>query len=332
LHLTKQQLDSIFSKFGGTKVLVIGDVMLDSYWWGKVERISPEAPVPVVNVTKREYRLGGAANVALNLKKLGALPIICSVVGRDIEGDVFINLLGEEGISADGIIYSENRPTTVKTRVIGNKNQLLRIDAEDCDPLPVEESYKLTERIKSLLEDAAVVLFEDYDKGAISEELIQEITELARQKNIPVVVDPKKRNFLSYKKATLFKPNLRELADGLKLDIDSQSSIEEIEEATAILRNKLQAEMAMITLSERGAYIADAENAYLIPAHIRNIYDVSGAGDTVISVAALALHAGADTRTIAALANLAGGLVCEKLGVVPIAYDELYDEAVKELL
>ncbi|RYD83005.1 MAG: D-glycero-beta-D-manno-heptose-7-phosphate kinase [Sphingobacteriales bacterium] len=331
LHLTKQELDNIFSKFAETKVLVIGDVMLDSYWWGKVERISPEAPVPVVNVSKREYRLGGAANVALNLRKLGAQPTVCAVVGKDVEGDVLVNLLGAEGISADGIIYTENRPTTVKTRVIGNKNQLLRIDAEECDLLPEEENFKLTERIKSLLENTDLVLFEDYDKGVICEKLIQEIVQAAREKNIPVVVDPKKRNFLHYKNVTLFKPNLRELADGLKLDIDSQSSITEIEEATKILLQRLQSDMAMITLSERGVYIADEKNAFLLPAHVRNIYDVSGAGDTVISVAALALQAGANTQTIAALANLAGGLVCEKLGVVPIDAGELYTEAEREI-
>ncbi|MGZ5244244.1 MAG: D-glycero-beta-D-manno-heptose-7-phosphate kinase [Bacteroidia bacterium] len=331
LHLTQQELDKIFARFKDTKILVIGDVMLDSYWWGKVERISPEAPVPVVNITKREYRLGGAANVALNLRKLGASPTICSVVGRDIEGDILVNQLQEQGISTEGIIYSETRPTTVKTRVIGNKNQLLRIDAEECDPLPEDENFKLTERIKSLMQDASVILFEDYDKGSISEKLIQEIVQLANEKNIPIVVDPKKRNFLSYKNVTLFKPNLRELADGLKLDIDSQSTIEEIEEAAQTLQSRLQAEMAMVTLSERGVYIADAKNGYLLPAHIRNIYDVSGAGDTVISVAALALQAGANTQTIAALANLAGGLVCEKIGVVPIDFDELYQEAVNEL-
>ncbi|MGZ5281900.1 MAG: D-glycero-beta-D-manno-heptose-7-phosphate kinase [Bacteroidia bacterium] len=331
LHLTQQELDKIFARFKDTKILVIGDVMLDSYWWGKVERISSEAPVPVVNITKREYRLGGAANVALNLRKLGASPTICSVVGRDIEGDILVNQLQEQGISTEGIIYSETRPTTVKTRVIGNKNQLLRIDAEECDPLPEDENFKLTERIKSLMQDASVILFEDYDKGSISEKLIQEIVQLANEKNIPIVVDPKKRNFLSYKNVTLFKPNLRELADGLKLDIDSQSTIEEIEEAAQTLQSRLQAEMAMVTLSERGVYIADAKNGYLLPAHIRNIYDVSGAGDTVISVAALALQAGANTQTIAALANLAGGLVCEKIGVVPIDFDELYQEAVNEL-
>lgn len=331
LHLTKEALDNIFAKFKDTKILVIGDVMLDSYWWGKVERISPEAPVPVVNISKREYRLGGAANVALNLKKLGASATICSVVGRDMEGDLLINQLQEQGISTEGIIYSESRPTTVKTRVIGNKNQLLRIDAEECDPLPEDENFKLTERIKALMNDASVILFEDYDKGAISEKLIQEIVRLANEKNIPVVVDPKKRNFLSYKNVTLFKPNLRELADGLKLDIDSQSTIEEIEEAAQTLQSRLAAKMAMVTLSERGVYIADAENSYLLPAHVRNIYDVSGAGDTVISVAALALQAGANTQTVAALANLAGGLVCEKVGVVPIDFDELYQEAVNEL-
>ncbi len=312
-------------------MLVIGDVMLDSYWWGKVDRISPEAPVPVVNINKREYRLGGAANVALNLIKLGAEATVCSVIGDDLEGTLLTDLLLAEGISTEGIICTGTRPTTVKTRVIGNKNQLLRIDAENTDPLPEQENRQLTARIKTLLENTDLILFEDYDKGVICETLIQEIVQLAHEKGLPVVVDPKKRNFLSYKHVTLFKPNLRELADGLKLDVDSQSSIEEIAEAANILQNRLDAKMAMVTLSERGVYIANGQNTYLVPAHVRNIYDVSGAGDTVISVAALALRAGAETQTIAALANLAGGLVCEKVGVVPINFDELYQEALNEL-
>lgn len=306
--------------------------MLDSYWWGKVDRISPEAPVPIVHVKKREFRLGGAANVALNLRKLGASPVMCSVAGGDLEAEVFNRLLEEEGISAEGMVYSKTRPTTVKTRVIGNKNQLLRIDSEDDHTISAEDAEPLKNKIIALLKDTDLIIFEDYDKGVINPDLIEEMVAEANKRNIPVVVDPKKRNFLSYKNVTLFKPNLRELAEGLKLDIDGQSSIEEIEKAAHELMEKLQIEYALITLSERGVYITDQKKGYIIPAHFRSISDVSGAGDTVVSVAALALLSGASMEIIAALANLAGGLVCEKIGVVPIDKEELYREAVKEFV
>lgn len=311
---------------------MIGDVMLDSYWWGKVDRISPEAPVPIVHVKKREFRLGGAANVALNLRKLGASPIMCAVAGGDLEAEVLNKLLEEEGISTEGMVYSQTRPTTVKTRVIGNKNQLLRIDSEDDHLISSEDSEPLKERILSLLNNADLVIFEDYDKGVISAGLIEDIVKEANKRKIPTVVDPKKRNFLAYKNVTLFKPNLRELAEGLKLDIDGQSTIEEIQDAAQHLLEKLQIDYALITLSERGVYITDRVKGNLVPAHFRSISDVSGAGDTVVSVAALALLAGASMETIAALANLAGGLVCEKIGVVPIEKEELYREAVKEFV
>lgn len=331
-RISKEEIERIFDSFAHKRVLVIGDVMLDSYWWGKVDRISPEAPVPIVNISKREYRLGGAANVALNLKKLGADPVICSVIGRDMDGEVFLRLLAEDEISASGITYSETRPTTVKTRVLGNKNQLLRIDTEEDKQISSDETLKLTERIRTLMDDADLVIFEDYDKGVISEELISEIVKEAHAADIPVAVDPKKRNFLNYKNVSLFKPNLRELAGGLKLDLDGASSEQEIHDAAAELQKRLQVKHSLITLSERGVYITEESgDGHLIPAHIRNIYDVSGAGDTVISVAALALLSNTSIETVAAIANLAGGLVCEKVGVVPIEKDELLEAALQEL-
>jgi rfaE bifunctional protein kinase chain/domain len=330
IKISRQKIDEIFANFEGRRVLVTGDVMLDSYWWGKVERISPEAPVPVVSVNKREYRLGGAANVALNLRHLGASPVLCSVIGRDMEGEIFLRLLEEEGISADGITFSEERPTTVKTRVLGNKSQLLRIDSEEDRPLKSDETFKLTERIKSLLKEANLLLFEDYDKGVITEYLISETIQEAGNYKVPIAVDPKKRNFLNYKGATLFKPNLRELAEGLKTDLHPNSPIEEIREAVYALKEKMNIDHALVTLSERGVFVTGGRDGFLIPAHIRNIFDVSGAGDTVISVAGLALLSGAHIREVAALANLAGGLVCEKVGVVPINREELYQEALRE--
>lgn len=329
IRLSRAEIDRIFGSFSGKRVLVIGDVMLDAYWWGRVERISPEAPVPIVNIDRKEYRLGGAANVALNLRRLGAEPILCSVTGADAEGDVFSSLLEEEGLSDAALVRTQARPTTVKTRVIGNKNQLMRIDAEDDGPIQNAEIEAVLERIRKLIQETDLVLFEDYDKGVITPELIEKVVGMATQSRIPVAVDPKRRNFLSYKNVTLFKPNLRELAEGLKLDLDGQSTIEEISAASRELITRLGIENALITLSDRGVLICGKED-FLVPAHVRNIYDVSGAGDTVISVAALTLLAGTEPKILAALANLAGGLVCEKLGVVPITYQELYEHAVIE--
>ncbi len=330
IKIDKQELTRIFAGFSDKNVLVIGDVMLDSYWWGKVERISPEAPVPIVNIHRRENRLGGAANVAINLQRLGAKPILAAILGQDREGDAFLDICKQEGISTIGIIRSDDRPTTVKTRVIGNKSQLLRIDNEENKPLSRDDQESLHDEIKNLLKDTDVIVFEDYDKGVINEELIHWIIKEANERNIPIAVDPKKRNFLAYKNATLFKPNLRELAEGLKTDVNSSSPIADIQKDVTELIERLNIKYALITLSERGVYIAGDGQEFLIPAHIRTIYDVSGAGDTVISVAALTLLNHCTPDVIAALANLAGGLVCEKIGAVPIDKEELFNEAVKE--
>ena len=330
IKIDKQELARIFDGFNNKKVLVIGDVMLDSYWWGKVERISPEAPVPVVNIHRRENRLGGAANVALNLRKLGAKPVLAAILGQDREGGSFLDICKSEGIGTEGIVSSNDRPTTVKTRVVGNKSQLLRIDSEENKALSGEDKNALHAEIKKLLKKTDLVIFEDYDKGVIDEGLIKWVIDVAKERNIPVAVDPKKRNFLAYKSATLFKPNLRELAEGLKTDVNIGSPIEDIQDSVNELIERLDIKYALITLSERGVYIAGGGQEVLIPAHIRNIYDVSGAGDTVISVAALALLDNCKPDIIAALANLAGGLVCEKIGAVPIDREELFNEAVRE--
>ena len=327
-----ESLVELFQQFEGKRVLVIGDVMLDSYWWGKVERISPEAPVPIVQISKKEFRLGGAANVALNLKTLGADPVICSVLGEDQEADIFLAEAKHKKISTEGIIRIKDRPTTVKTRVIGNKSQLLRIDHEDDREISLEDSDRLFDKIMLEMHHASLIIFEDYDKGVLSKEMIQDIIFQAKARKIPVAVDPKKRNFHSYAGATLFKPNLRELSEGLKIEITSASSMEDIRDASADLIRDMDLHYAMITLSERGVYISNKIDGLIIPAHVRHIADVSGAGDTVISVAALALLCGAHMDLIAALANLAGGLVCEKAGVVPIEKDELLKEAVKEFV
>lgn len=310
--------------------MVIGDIMVDSYLWGKVDRISPEAPVPIVSVHKRESRLGGAANVAINLRAMGAVPILCSVTGNDRSGKELHALMQELGLSTNGLISSDERVTTVKTRVIGNNHQLLRIDDEIISDLSEKEESDLTERIKNLIrnEKPAVVIFEDYDKGVLSESLINEITTLCNSLNIPTAADPKKKNFNSYRNISLFKPNLHELKAGLKSDFSTVTA-EILEKETREFRKQQQIGTLIVTLSEAGIFYCNDEGFEIIPAHIRNISDVSGAGDTVISVAALCLAARLPSSQVATLANLAGGLVCEKVGVVPVDKNQLLDEALQ---
>lgn len=317
----------LFQQFNNLNILIIGDVMMDSYLWGSVERISPEAPVPVISVNKKENRLGGAANVALNVQSLEATPIICAVIGDDKEGDEFLNLLVRQGLSTEGIIRLPARPTTVKTRVISHNQQMIRIDAEVDNEISAQDSRNLISLISEIInkEKIDAIVFEDYDKGVISDYLIKEVVDLARSKKIVTVVDPKKRNFLNYKGVTLFKPNLKELREGLRIDIDAQNH-QALELAVEKLQNTLQCEMVMVTLSEQGVYINSGTEKRIIPAHIRNIADVSGAGDTVIATTAVCLAAGFDAFTTAAIANLAGGLVCEYVGVVPVNKDELLKE------
>lgn len=324
-------LEDIFASFNNLKVLIIGDVMVDAYIWGKVERISPEAPVPVVQVTHREKRLGGAANVALNIQAMGARPLLCSVIGTDAHGEDFCNLLEKRQISKAGIVRSPQRITTIKERVLAGSQHILRVDSEQNDNLHAADEERLLERIKQLMPQADVVVFEDYDKGVLNESLILATIALAKAQGIPTVVDPKKRNFFCYQEATLFKPNLKELREGLKLDFDKNDQ-PAIEAAVQELKQKLQLKSAMITLSERGIYIDGFEAKHLLPAHVRSISDVSGAGDTVVSIAALGQALNLSPRLIAALSNLGGGLVCEHLGVVPVNKSRLYEEALRNEL
>lgn len=321
----------IFQRFNNLNVVVIGDIMVDSYQWGKVERISPEAPVPICAVTKIENRLGGAGNVALNLKAMGANPILCSVIGKDSNGENLLHLMQQEGMTTDYILESKDRPTTTKTRIIGNNSQMLRIDNESIETLDSEEESAFLKRIESLFSKTKidVVIFQDYDKGVITERVITTTTTKAKKNNIPITVDPKHRNFSLYKNVTMFKPNLKELKEGLKIEFETPTK-ENLENAALLLKDKQRIEKVFITLSEYGVFFADYSskqaNVVLLPANVRKIADVSGAGDTVISLASLCLALNIEPKEIAKISNLAGGLVCEEVGVVPINKDRLYRE------
>ena len=332
--IDKEKISGLFESFSKLNVLIIGDVMVDSYLWGDVDRISPEAPVPVVSITKRENRLGGAANVALNIKSMGANPVLCSVVGDDEKGEEFIKLLKEQNMDSSGILKSKNRITTTKFRVIGNNMQLLRVDEEIDSELDKADKESLLGKFSEIIEkkNIDVIVFQDYDKGVIDSDLISEVVSRAEELQIPVTVDPKRRNFLKYKGVTLFKPNLKELSEGLKTEINKDKQ-EELEKAVAGLKELINAKIVMITLSEDGIFVEYSENGgkhiNVFPSHVRAISDVSGAGDTVISVASLCLAAGCDPATVANIANLAGGLVCEEVGVVPVDREKLLKETLK---
>lgn len=321
------RLTEIFNQFSTLKVLVVGDVMLDSYLWGSTKRISPEAPVPIVEVVKREKRLGGAANVALNIKAMGAEPIMLTVVGQDVDGRDFYELCANEGMSTEGVIDSSARLTTIKHRIISTNQHILRVDQEQTDLLSVEDENKLLSKAGQLILDIDVVIFQDYDKGVISPRVIKEISQLANEQGVPIAVDPKKRNFSEYKNIDLFKPNLKELLEGTKTNEDL-STIEGIRRVVSAFKEQNSQKGVMVTLSERGVLI-NKEDEVHHPAHLRTITDVSGAGDTVISTASLALGLGLSGSFTAALSNLSGGLVCEKVGVVPIEKVNLLREAEK---
>ena len=316
----------MLDRFKGKKILIAGDVMVDAYIIGKVERLSPEAPVPVVNIERHEHRLGGAANVALNILSLGAEPILCTVIGNDPEAEDFLKILREKNLTTSGLVVSDNRKTTTKTRVLGNQHQLLRIDNEVLDDLKDSENERFLDTYKANLEDCDVVILEDYNKGVLTEQNIPILIDLANKSGKPVVVDPKKKNFLCYKNVTLFKPNLKELREGLNTQLNLKNK-EDLIQATKELNGLLNNQMTMVTLSEDGVMISDHQQFDFIPAHYRNISDVSGAGDTVIGVAALSIASGFDMKLLAELSNLAGGLVCEESGVVPISPQKLQKES-----
>ena len=330
--ITGSQLVELFGQFAGKQVMIIGDVMIDAYLWGKVDRISPEAPVPVVSVKRRESLLGGAANVALNIRALKAVPLLCSVIGNDVRGDEFLDLLKHDGISGEGIVRCPDRVTTTKFRIIGNNAQMLRVDEEmDTDLAPGVEK-QLLDIIEGMLKtgEVSVIVMQDYNKGVLTRTLIEKVLKRADELGIPVVIDPKHKNFDAYKGVSLFKPNLKELKEGLKIDAEINST-ERIRQAVSEWQAKQSIVTMMVTLSEAGLFIRDTADGevkeYLIPAHLRKIADVSGAGDTVISVASLCKALNLSAYLTAALSNIAGGLVCEYVGVVPVNRDRLLNEA-----
>lgn len=254
------EVDNLLQSFTEKRILVVGDMMIDAYLKGSVTRVSPEAPVPIVNFHAKEDRLGGAANVALNLRALGAQAILCAVIGKDENSVRMTQIMEEHELSTDGIIHSDQRMTTVKTRVIGNNQQLVRIDSEDSSDITSTEEDALIERISNLLTEQRIdaIILEDYNKGVLTEKVIRATVQLAQEKNIPTTVDPKKKNFFAYENVTLFKPNLKELKEGLDVQFNF-SERHKFEAAVDELRTKLNCKKTFITLSENGVFIQEKD-------------------------------------------------------------------------
>lgn len=324
--------DKLFHQFTGLKVAVIGDVMLDTYWWGNVDRISPEAPVPVVAVTKKEQRIGGAANVALNVHSLGATVSMISVLGKDDDGDQLTELLQRNGIETKYLVHSERRITTNKIRIISRNQHMMRLDAELADDLGKEDEDRLLYRFENYIaaEDPDVVILEDYNKGVLTTAVIKQVVSLCAKHNILTAVDPKRKNFFTYQGVGIFKPNLKEIKEGLNMMPES-INLSVLKDMHLLLQEKLQHQVSLITLSEKGVFYQRENDAAVIPTHIRSIADVSGAGDTVIAVASLVYAATKDVKLMAEMANIAGGLVCEEVGTVAINAGKLLSEC-KQLL
>ena len=322
--------DKLFNNFSSIKVAVIGDVMLDTYWWGGVERISPEAPVPVVGLHHKEQRIGGAGNVALNTVSLGAETTLFSVTGDDDEADTLLNLLQQQHIDTKYIVKSSERITTNKIRIISRNQQMMRLDSEVSHDISEDDKQNLFNSFSAYVKryHPSVVIFEDYDKGVLSNDLIKEIISLCKEHDIVTTVDPKRKNFLNYHNVDIFKPNLKEVKEGLNIlfnDVDEKL----LNHIHTELNNRIQQKISLITLSDKGVFIQKGNYSKIIPTHIRAIADVSGAGDTVIAVASLVYAATKDITLAAEMANIAGGLVCEEVGTAAIRKDKLMEECRK---
>jgi rfaE bifunctional protein kinase chain/domain len=325
--MTKGELDKLFDGMQKLHVVVVGDVMLDNYRWGVIERMSPEAPVPIVTVKQRDNRLGGAANVALNCVALGARVTLASVIGDDADGKELRHLASEAGIDTTLLVHSKHRPTTTKTRIISEGKHMMRLDEEVCDDLSTAEEHPFIDAVMRYLqiEKPQVVIFEDYNKGVLKENVIQKLVAHCNAIGIVTTVDPKYKNFLAYKNVTVFKPNLKEVREGLNIPLADITDVS-LNEVHRQLKDKLNHEVSFITLSEKGVYYSNGSSA-ILPVHARDIKDVSGAGDTVIAVASLVYTLTLDAGLMAAVSNIAGGLVCEYVGVVPIDKAQLKAES-----
>ena len=320
-------LSKLFQEFASLKVGIIGDVMLDTYIWGQVERISPEAPVPVVSLDKKEYRIGGAGNVALNCQALGATVSLLSVCGPDEEGVVLKDLLKQNKVNTTYLHKSSKRLTTNKTRIISRNQQMMRLDAEHTEDLNETETNAFLRKIEKYIttQKPDILIFEDYNKGVLTKKIIEKTIGLCKKYKVLTAVDPKRKNFFAFKQADIFKPNLKEVKEGLHL-LTEEVSLPILKKIHQQLKKELQHDISFITLSAKGVFYQQGNTADIYASYMRNIADVSGAGDTVIAVGAMVYAITKNVRLMAEIANIAGGLVCEEVGTVAIHREKLLEE------
>ena len=328
IKLSKRRIDDIVNGFKGKRILVVGDLMLDEYLIGEVRRISPEAPVPVVEVKEQQIRFGGAANVALNVATLGAEPVLVGAIGADREGDLFTDLMRGKQMPLDGLHRFDDRPTTVKTRVIGHSQHITRVDREKKEYLNETEEKQIIKIIEKLIDQVSAVIMEDYNKGVLTSQIIEAVIGLARKHSKLITVDPKFINFLNYKNVSVFKPNIKETEEALAVHISSET---DLNNAGRNLLKTLNAKNILITRGSAGMSLFETSGEIThVGTMARKVADVSGAGDTVISTLTVALVGGAGVREAATMANLAAGIVCQEVGIVPVELDQLYTACLED--
>jgi rfaE bifunctional protein kinase chain/domain len=328
VDISNKRLNDLKKGFDGKRIAVIGDMMLDGYFWGDVKRISPEAPVPVLEVEDEFFRFGGAANVALNIFTLGGIPVPVGVIGNDNYGSIFSSLIKEKNIGDQGIIIDNERPTTTKTRVIANSQHVVRIDKESKAYISNKIESKISSYLESTIDKLDGIILQDYNKGILTPSLISKIISLANKKNIMITVDPKFDNFFEYKNVTVFKPNKKETETVLGIRIKDDK---DISSAGRNLLHKLNSEYVLLTLGEEGiAVFEKGDKERRMPTKARKVADVSGAGDTVISTLTIGLAAGANIYEACFLANYAAGIVCGEVGIVPIEKETLFQTVLKD--
>jgi len=329
VQISEQRLHNLFNNFQGKTIAVIGDLMLDSYIWGKVNRISPEAPVPVVDVEHEHVRLGGAANVAHNIKSLGGKPILVGVLGDDSSGKKLLNIIRENDFPAEGIIVDKSRPTTVKTRIIAHNQHVARIDRESRSEISTAIQDQVFDTLRRNIDSIDGIVIEDYNKGVVVQSLIKHTVALANEHRKPITVDPKFNNFFEFTNVTLFKPNRNEVEEVLGLRMNDEQQV--VEAGRQILK-RLQASGVLLTRGEQGMSLFEKDGSITHETtKARSVADVSGAGDTVIATLTMALVAGATLKEAATLANIAGGIVCGYVGIVPINKAELVSIMLEEM-
>ncbi len=320
--MNRKRVEQILDQFPGKTIVVAGDVMLDEFIWGKVRRISPEAPVPVVEVVDETYRLGGSGNVAANVRALGGTAAPIGLIGTDAAGDRILELMALEGIETSSLVRSD-RPTTLKTRIVAHSQQVVRTDRESRSPVSRDLNSRLAQSFLDKLSTANAVVVSDYDKGVVNRELLSGILPKARQAGIPVFLDPKVHHADYYRPVTLITPNQREAELLTGMAIDDESSLEA---AGRTLLQKFECEYALITRGEEGMSLFNSEGSHHLPTFAREVFDVTGAGDTVIATLALARAGGATMEESAILANHAAGIVVGKVGTATVGRQELLSD------